>query len=297
MRSYDEYKKIVTEHLYDYLPLAPSDASTVDAAMRYSLGAGGKRLRPVMLLAACDFAGGDIMEALPYAIAIEYIHTYSLIHDDLPAMDDDDLRRGKPTCHKVYGEAIAILAGDGLLNSAAELMSKDLSNYYDNQVKLVAHAKAQYEILNAAGVQGMIAGQISDIENENNVASADLVEFIHANKTGKLLTCPIVAGMLLGNAKEELADKFRSYAMKLGKAFQISDDILDFEGDSKTLGKTIGKDLKDGKCSYVCVHGLDEAKDKLHELTDGAIATLSDMNEDDSEFFIELARKLEIRKA
>ncbi|MBQ1401385.1 MAG: polyprenyl synthetase family protein, partial [Firmicutes bacterium] len=161
-RTYDEYKEIINRHLLDFVPVIDNKSISLYDAMKYSLTAGGKRLRPVLLLAACEFAGGDYREALPYAIAIEYIHTYSLIHDDLPAMDNDDLRRGLPTNHKVYGEALAILAGDGLLNTAFEAMNKDMMLYFDQPDQLPKRVRAMYEIAKGAGVRGMVAGQVSD---------------------------------------------------------------------------------------------------------------------------------------
>lgn len=296
MLKYDEYKDIINENLTSFFPEIEPYAKTIEKAMEYSLKVGGKRLRPVLLLAACDFAGGSIEEALPYACALEYIHTYSLIHDDLPAMDNDDLRRGQPTNHIVYGEDMAILAGDGLLNTAAEIMAKDLANYYDDLDKMVNHAKAGQAIIESAGVRGMIAGQVADVENQYNEATAELVEFIDANKTGALLTSPLVAGMHLAGADDKMRESFRTYAKKLGKAFQVSDDILDAEGDEKLMGKKLGKDQDAGKCNYVCVHGLEAAKNKLHELTVEAKEALSEYK-DEAMFFIELADKLEIRKA
>ncbi|MBQ0004268.1 MAG: polyprenyl synthetase family protein [Clostridiales bacterium] len=296
MLKYDDYKDYINENLTSFFPEIEPYAATIDKAMAYSLKVGGKRLRPVLLLAACDFAGGDIKEALPYACSLEYIHTYSLIHDDLPAMDNDDLRRGQPTNHIVFGEDMAILAGDGLLNTAAETMSRDLSEYYDDPVRMVNHAKAGLAIIESAGVKGMIAGQVADVENQYNEATAELVEFIDANKTGALLTAPVIAGLNIAGADDDMLDNFRSYAKQLGKAFQISDDILDAEGDEKLIGKKVGKDQDAGKCNYVCVHGIDAAKAKLHELTKGAKDALASYG-DEASFFIELADKLEIRKA
>lgn len=170
-RSFDEYKELVDQHLMDFIPNIDNKSISLYESMKYSLTAGGKRLRPVLLLAACEFAGGNIKEAIPYACAIEYIHTYSLIHDDLPAMDNDDLRRGLPTNHKVYGDAIAILAGDGLLNCAFEAISKDMMLFYDSPEKIRKRVNAAYEIAKGAGVRGMVAGQVSDIEAENAIAS------------------------------------------------------------------------------------------------------------------------------
>ncbi len=296
MLKYDEYKDIINERLTDFFPEIEPFAATIEKAMAYSLKVGGKRLRPVLLLAACDFAGGNIEEALPYACSLEYIHTYSLIHDDLPAMDNDDLRRGQPTNHKVFGEDMAILAGDGLLNTAAETMSRDLARFYDDPVRMVNHAKAGLAIIESAGVRGMVAGQVADVENQYNKATAELVEFIDANKTGALLIAPVVAGLNIAGADESMIENFRIFAAKLGKGFQIADDILDYEGDEALMGKKLNKDQDAGKCNYVCVHGLDSAKDKLHSLTDEAKAALAEYGSE-AEFFIELVSKLETRKA
>ena len=296
MLKYDEYKDIINEHILDYFPDIDPYANTIRESMAYSLQIGGKRLRPVLVLAACDFAGGDIYEALPYACALEYIHTYSLIHDDLPAMDNDDLRRGHPTNHIVYGEDMAILAGDGLLNTAAELIHKDLSKYYDDPIKLVKHAKAGDAIITRAGVTGMIAGQVADVENEHSIATAELVEYIDANKTGKLITAAIAAGLAIAGADESTTEDFVEYSKSLGKAFQVSDDILDAIGDEQLIGKKVGKDDEAGKCNYVCVHGLEAAMNKLHELTVHSEDVLNKYG-DSAKFFIELADTLEKRKA
>lgn len=294
MRSFDEYKKLVNDNLLNYIPNIDAHASKLKESMEYSLTCGGKRIRPVLLLAACEFAGGDIKLALPYACAIEYIHTYSLIHDDLPAMDNDDLRRGKPTNHKVYGEDIAILAGDALLNSASEIILSNIIKHIENPVTAKNLAISGHYIMSSAGVSGMIGGQVADVLNQFSDCYAELVDYIEANKTGKLLTAPIFAGLSIANADAEMINNFVEYAENLGKAFQVSDDILDVEGDANLLGKNVGKDLGLEKCNYVCVHGLDAAKEKLHELTMNAKNAISKY---DANFFIELADTLENRKA
>lgn len=294
MRSFDDYKKLVDDNLLNYIPEIDTYASKLKESMEYSLTCGGKRIRPVLLLASCEFASGDINLALPYACAIEYIHTYSLIHDDLPAMDNDDLRRGKPTNHKVYGEDIAILAGDALLNSASEIILSSIIKHIENPVIAKNLAVSGYYIMNSAGVSGMIGGQVADVLNQFSDCSAELVDYIEANKTGKLLTAPIFAGLTIANADAEMIDDFIEYAENLGKAFQVSDDILDVEGDANLLGKNVGKDEGLEKCNYVCVHGLDAAKEKLHELTMNAKNAISKY---DASFFMELADTLESRKA
>lgn len=293
MRNFDEYKQLVESNLTSYIPDCGEYASLLKDAMAYSLDVGGKRLRPVLLLAACDAAGGDVNKALPYACAIEFIHTYSLIHDDLPAMDDDDMRRGKPSNHKVYGEAMAILAGDGLLNSAAELISEQALSLKGDAESLYAHARAAHEIMKRAGASGMIAGQTADVTSENKEATAELVRFIEDHKTADLITAPVRAGMMLAGADDKMLEDFSKYGVCLGVAFQILDDILDVEGDDKLLGKTLGKDADQGKSSYVNVHGMEAAKEELHRLTTEAAAAIADYKE--AEFFIELASKLEKR--
>lgn len=295
-RSYNEYKEIIDTHLLDFIPNIDNKSISLYEAMKYSLTAGGKRLRPVLLLAACEFAGGDIKEAIPYACAIEYIHTYSLIHDDLPAMDDDDLRRGNPTNHKVYGEAMAILAGDGLLNTAHEIMLQDAAALKGDSEKLHRHVMAALEVSRNAGIHGMIAGQVADMENEGKECDEEMLNFIDSNKTGALLKAPILAGLYIGNASEAVRADFEQYAELVGRAFQISDDILDVIGDEKMMGKKLGKDADHGKCNYATVLGLEAAKDELHSLTEKAVALMEKYG-DSAEFFIELAHKLERRKS
>ena len=295
MLKFDEYKKMVNDHLTCYIPELDEKSFVLRESMVYSLSVGGKRLRPVLLLAACDLAGGDLEQALPYAASLEYIHTYSLIHDDLPAMDNDDLRRGKPTNHKVYGDDIAILAGDGLLNTAAEVMTGEVIKYSGDPDAMLRHAKAAHEIMSRAGIRGMIGGQTADVKGEYQQATAELVEFIEEHKTADLLTAPVRAGLMLAGADEEMLTAMTSYAHDIGVAFQILDDILDFEGDAELIGKNVGKDQDLGKCNYVCVHGMDAAKKELHRLTASAKEAAASCG-DGSGFFTELAESLEIRK-
>lgn len=297
MYSYDGYKAIIEKHLLDYIPKIDTKAKILFDSMKYSVMGGGKRLRPVMLLAACDFAGGDIYEALPYACAIEYIHTYSLIHDDLPAMDDDNLRRGNPTNHKVFGEDIAILGGDALLNTAMELMFKDFTYHFDNPSKLKRHCYAGLAIAKAAGVNGMIAGQVVDVKNNNKDCSHEFVDFIEENKTGALISAPIIAGLGIGGAEKEIVDAFTVYARCLGKAFQISDDILDMTGSAEDLGKTPGKDSQQEKANFAIVNGIEQARQELHRLTVTAIESIERFEAPDKKFFTDLALKLEQRRA
>lgn len=293
MHSYDEYKELVNNNLLKHIPAIDDEAKILRESMEYSLKVGGKRIRPVLLLAACEFADGEINEAIPYACALEFIHTYSLIHDDLPCMDNDDLRRGQPTNHKVYGDDIATLAGDGLLNSAAELMYSELIKC-DVTAKIMNHAAAGYEIMTRSGVRGMIGGQVADVINENKKGTKELVHFIEEHKTGDLITAAVLAGLAIAGADECIKQDFEQYAMSIGIAFQVLDDILDFEGDAELMGKTLGKDVDQDKCNYVCVHGLEAAKDELHRLTEQAVSCLEKYG-DIATFFTEFAARLENR--
>ena len=294
-RSYAEYKEIVNAHLMDFIPNIDNKSLSLYESMKYSLLAGGKRLRPVLLLASCEFAGGSIREAIPYACAVEYIHTYSLIHDDLPAMDNDDLRRGIPTNHKVYGDAIAILAGDGLLTTAFEVISKDMMLYFDSPEKMMKRVNAAYQIASGAGCQGMVAGQVSDIEAENAIASNEMLEYIHLNKTAALFKASIKAGLYLGDYDDKMITDMSKYADNLGLAYQIADDILDVVGNKEELGKNTGSDEKRHKNTYTSINGLDEARRRLEKLTSGAVEAIADYY-DNAEFFRDLVLELAERK-
>ena len=294
-RGYEDYKKMIDEHLLDFIPNIDNKSISLYEAMKYSLTAGGKRIRPVLLLAACDFAGGDVREALPYACAMEYIHTYSMIHDDLPAMDNDDLRRGLPTNHKVYGEALAILAGDGLLTSEFGAMNKDLMLYFDDAEKMAKRIRAINAIAKGAGCRGMVAGQVSDIEGENNEYSNEMLEYIHINKTGALIIAAIKAGLYLGNPSKDMLSNLDIYSENLGLAYQIADDILDEIGDPKELGKAIGSDKKQHKNTYTSINGLEAAFARLEQLTDDALEAIAPYY-DNAEFFRNMALQLKTRK-
>ncbi|MGI6735844.1 MAG: polyprenyl synthetase family protein [Anaerovoracaceae bacterium] len=292
--TYAEYAEIIEEHLSDFLPDIDHKSITVYESMKYSLTAGGKRLRPCLLLAACEFCGGDIKSALPYACAIEYIHTYSLIHDDLPCMDNDELRRGQPTNHIVYGEAIATLAGDGLLNSAFEAMSRDMLLYFDDQEALNRRVSACYEIAKGAGCGGMLAGQVADIENEGRSCSGEMLDYIHLNKTGALIQAAVRAGAQLGGADAETMDHLTDYAENLGLAFQITDDLLDIEGDEAVMGKKAGVDAAHDKATYPALYGLEASRRRLDELTDCALENIAEYY-DNAEFFARLIEKVKNR--
>lgn len=294
-RSYQDYKEIIDAHLLDFIPNIDNKSISLYESMKYSLTAGGKRLRPILLLAACEFAGGDINEAIPYACAVEYIHTYSLIHDDLPAMDNDDLRRGLPTNHKIYGDALAILAGDGLLTTAFEAINKDMMMYFDNPEKMRKRISASFEIAKGAGCKGMVAGQVSDIEAETNDCSNEMLEYIHINKTAALIKSAIKAGLYLGNPSSDMLSQLDKYAENLGLAYQIADDILDVIGNPEELGKETGSDKKKNKTTYTSINSLEAAQDRLEQLTENAVEAIADYY-DNAEFFRDLVLELKDRR-
>ena len=293
-RTFEEYRKLFEEHLMDFIPDIDQKSITLYDSMRYSLTAGGKRIRPILLMAACEFCGGKAEEALPYACAIEYIHTYSLIHDDLPCMDDDELRRGIPTNHMVYGDAVATLAGDGLQSAAYEAMQRDMLLYFDNFDALKSRIRAAYEIVKGAGVTGMVAGQIADVEAENKRCSKELLDYIHITKTADMIIGAVRAGARLGSCSDEELENLTVYAENLGLAFQVCDDILDVEGDQELLGKETGHDEANSKATYPALYGLDESKQKLRELTDAAKEALAEYY-DNAELFVSLAEMLASR--
>lgn len=297
MKTYQEYKNILEENLLKYLIYDSEYTKNIIESMRYSLSIGGKRIRPVLLLASCEFAGGNIDDAIPFACAMEYIHTYSLIHDDLPAMDDDDLRRGKPSNHVVFGEAIAILAGDGLLNKAAEIMSYEIIQESSSNKASLNQCKAMHTILSKSGVSGMIGGQVADINSTGdvNAVDADLLRYIEEKKCADLITASVVSGLQLAGADDNKIKDFTSFATELGIAFQILDDILDFEGSAEEMGKTLGKDAQQSKLSYVLLFGIEKAKEDLHKLTQSSISHIKNYGES-SDFFIKLAKDLEVRR-
>lgn len=294
-QNYENYLAIVNEHILDFLPEIDNKSITLYDSMKYSLMAGGKRLRPVLLLGACEMCGGDVNAAIPYACAIEYVHTYSLIHDDLPCMDDDDLRRGIATNHKVYGEDIATLAGDGLLNSAFEAMYRDMFLYFDDPDALKARVRAAYEIAKGAGCTGMIAGQVADVESEGKACSPEMLDYIHLNKTAALITAAVRAGAMLGNADKKMLDDLTDYAETIGLAFQIQDDMLDVTGTVEELGKNVGMDKELSKTTYPAVHGMDASKARADELHELALDSIADYY-DNAEFFINIVEALRNRR-
>jgi geranylgeranyl diphosphate synthase type II len=290
MKTYEEYRQMTEQALQPMLESLGNMPERLLDAMRYSLEAGGKRLRPVMLLAACDMAGGDTKTAVPFACAIEMIHTYSLIHDDLPAMDNDDLRRGKPTNHKVFGEGMAVLAGDGLLNSAAELMARAALQMADSR-----GIRATEIILRHAGATGMIAGQAADLINEGEKPREDLLTYIHSHKTADLLEAPMEAGLALAGADEQTCRLGRDYGYHLGLAFQMTDDLLDVTGDEALLGKKTGADAEQNKMTWVTLRGIEGTEKDAAEQAELAVKAIDRMPWEHA-FFTELARGTVSRK-
>jgi geranylgeranyl diphosphate synthase, type II len=269
--AYPERLRAEVEAYLQMLQFSDEAASAgLDEAMRYSLLAGGKRIRPVLALATAEAIGRDPVEVLPLAAALELIHTYSLIHDDLPAMDDDDLRRGRPTCHKVFGEDVAILAGDGLYAEAFKLLLTEQSG--EPQDLLAAAA----ELADATGVQGMVGGQYLDVAN-TAPPGPDGLRRLHALKTGRLIGASVECVLLLGGVHERATiSQFRTFASELGVLFQIVDDILDVTGSQETLGKRQGSDERLGKRTYVTEFGLDGARRLAHESHARARAALAE---------------------
>jgi geranylgeranyl diphosphate synthase type II len=253
-----------------HLPAAGTRPARLHAAMRYSLQAGGKRLRPVLVLATAEVCGGKADAALPAAMAIECLHTYSLIHDDLPCMDNDDLRRGRPTVHRQFDEATALLAGDALLTHAFALLAE---NYPDKLAAALVR-----ELADAAGSRRLIGGQMEDLLAEKKTdATTEELEFIHLNKTAAMIEAALVMGGLIGGANEDSIAALRLAGRHLGLAFQIIDDILDATADTATLGKTAGKDAKAGKTTFVRLHGLDKSRQLAEEHSTAALTALASL--------------------
>jgi geranylgeranyl diphosphate synthase type II len=247
---------------------ASSDATTIiSEAMRYSLLLPGKRIRPLLLLLAADTCGGSLTKAMPAACAVEMVHVFSLIHDDLPAMDDDDLRRGKPSNHNVYGEAQAILAGDALLARAFGLLAQEL---HPQKIALLCIQ----ELADASGTNGMAGGQSMDMKGLAEHAKIETLDLLHRKKTGALIRCALRMGGLIANASKDQLAALSTYGENLGLAFQITDDILDVEGNAAKVGKSIGKDQGQGKCTYPALMGVEESKKRAVELIDDAINAL-----------------------
>jgi len=288
-----ERRGVVNRALEAYLPGVRGPAFRVVQAMHYSLFAGGKRLRPILCLAAAEAVGGDPGEVLPVACALEMIHTYSLIHDDLPAMDDDDLRRGQPTCHKKFDEATAILAGDGLLTAAFQTLA-DAGNRYEGREAVLLDVIQL--IASAAGYPGMVGGQMLDLMAEGRKITLKELETIHRLKTGALLTASVRAGALMAGGTRKEVTALTGYGEKFGLAFQVTDDLLDVEGEAAEMGKATGMDAKRRKATYPGLLGLEEAKAWAQHLVATAIAGLEPFGPL-AEPLREIARYLLVRRS
>ena len=282
-----KYQEIVNTNLENYLKREETPEKILNESMEYSLMAGGKRLRPILVLSTYKIFKEDIEKCMPYGIALEMVHNFSLIHDDLPGIDNDDIRHGKPTNHKKYNEATAILAGDGLLNGAYIVISNDIKNTnLENEEDLKNKLKVFNEF--SVAVDRMIAGEYVDTEYEGKEISNKYLEYIHKNKTGELIKLPVRMGAILARASKEDIEKLTRYAEKIGLAFQIKDDILGEIGDEKVLGKPVGKDKKMKKCTFVSKYGLKGAEEILEKITNEAIEELKDYGKK-AEFLKELA--------
>lgn len=294
-KKFEEYVALINETADGYVSEAAFSGRESEGlgvmleAMAYSLKNGGKRIRPMLVLEFCRLCGGDFKKALPFALGVEMVHTYSLIHDDLPCMDDDDVRRGKPSNHKVYGEANALLAGDALLTLAFEtvLSAEEISGE--------AKARAGLELAKAAGCSGMIAGQVMDLANESKEASLDEIKATERLKTGRMISVSGLIGCLVAGADEEKIIAADKYCRNIGLAFQIVDDILDVTSDVETLGKPIGSDSVNGKSTFVSLLGLEESASFAKKLTNEAKEAL-DIFGSEGEFLAELADRLLSRK-
>jgi len=298
--QYSRYGGMIEETIEKVLPQTEAVFSKDGAmpkllceSMRYSLLAGGKRIRPVLLLACCEMLGGDLEQAKVPAAALEMIHTYSLIHDELPGMDDDDYRRGRLTNHKVYGVGPAILAGDGLLNYAYECLLENAAEYPQN---LAGHMRAAKAIANRAGVCGMIAGQSIDLSSEHMAPDADRLAYIHTHKTADLLTAPLLAAAHISGASEEQIAALERFGWCVGIAFQIDDDLLDVEGDAALLGKQTGMDAQRGKMTWPALVGVEAAKERSARLWDEAEDAISSFG-DRAWFMRGFAEQMRMRKS
>ncbi|WMJ81864.1 polyprenyl synthetase family protein [Clostridium sp. MB40-C1] len=268
-------KQEINKWLKNYFKDKGTYNKLIYESMDYSIEVGGKRIRPILMILTYSMYNKNYKEILPISCALEMIHTYSLIHDDLPAMDNDDLRRGKPTNHKVFGEAIAILAGDGLLNEAFNIL---FGYCFNNPQKNVIEACKL--ISNASGVEGMIGGQVVDIISEGKTIEEEQLNYMHSKKTGELIKAAILSGAILGKADNKDIELLTEYSEKLGLAFQIKDDILDVIGDKNILGKNINSDCEKEKTTFITKYGLEKCKKRCKTLTDECLAILDNISKD-----------------
>jgi geranylgeranyl diphosphate synthase type II len=267
-----ENRELIDSYLESYFS-THAEPSLLHDAMRYSLFAGGKRIRPVLALSAHKACGRDPKNIIPYASALELIHTYSLIHDDLPSMDNDDLRRGKPTSHKVFGEAIAILAGDALLTEAFLMLTNNPA--FPNKINPSSLLTVIREVALSAGIHGMVGGQATDISSENSKPDRNTLTFIHTHKTAALITASVRMGGILADSDENTLKALTKYGEKIGLAFQITDDILNVEGNTEELGKAAGSDAKMKKMTYPSFHGIEKSRQEAENLVSEAIDALA----------------------
>lgn len=286
----ENYQKIINEELEKYMTEKDCPEKMLYQAMKYSVMAGGKRLRPILVIATYQLFNEDIEKCMPYAIAIEMVHNSSLIHDDLPGIDNDDIRHGKPTNHKQFNEATAILAGDTLQNKPYEIISQDLMESKPEELSKKIRVLEEF----AQATKNMLSGQFVDTQSEGKSISEETLKYIHQNKTGAFLKLCVRMGAILAKAPEKDIENLSIYAEKIGLAFQIKDDILSEEGDEKTLGKPVGNDKKLEKCTYVAKYGLENAKEILRKTIKEAIARLEQYGQK-AEFLKELALYIENR--
>ena len=283
--NYEKTKQLFEEKLYALIDGLNNTDATLKDAMAYSVKAGGKRFRPVLMIETAKALEVSIEEIMPFALAIELIHTYSLIHDDLPCMDNDDFRRGKPTNHKVFGEAIAVLAGDALLNLAYETTFRAIGGIYKvNACRILSRF---------AGYSGMIGGQATDVLSEGKALDTETLNFIHQNKTGKLITASVLVASSISGDK--YINELREYGENIGLLFQITDDILDALSTSETLGKTVGKDQKANKLTFVSLYGVEKSKELANQCLQNALKSIQDV--ENNEFLVELAKYIVDRKS
>jgi geranylgeranyl diphosphate synthase type II len=285
LAAYLREKQILVEdglkEIFSSLRTSPSQLRD---AMGYMLFSHGKRIRPILALAVCESQNGNCDDILPFACAVEMIHTYSLIHDDLPSIDNDDMRRGKPTCHKVYGEAMALLAGDGLLTEAFRIMA---DARYTERINPKIVRQVIFEIATASGSEGMVAGQVMDVLYDGREGTKNILNYIHSRKTTALIRASVRVGAIMGGAKARALKKFTQYGECIGLAFQIMDDLLDVEGDEETVGKRLNKDAN--KQTYVKHYGVTASKIKLEQLTDEAIGSVQFLG-DNSQILTQIAQ-------